>query len=172
MNAVLLALGLFLLASAATALALRNIIRSILLLVGIWFGIAAFYLWAGAEFAAFAQALVYGGAVSMVVLFAVLLTRRSHAETEAPPAPAARVASALLAGGAVAGVLVAAVLRTPLPAAAGPPPFAPVRLLGGLLLGPHAAALLIVGAVLTVALLGGVVLAAGGRTVSGKEDSP
>ena len=42
-----------------------------------WAGIAAFYLWAGAEFVAFAQLLVYVGAVSMLSLFAVLLTRRS-----------------------------------------------------------------------------------------------
>jgi NADH:ubiquinone oxidoreductase subunit 6 (subunit J) len=172
MNAVLLALGLVIVAGAATALALRNIIRSVLLLVVVWFGIAAFYLWAGAEFLAFAQALVYGGAVSMVILFAVLLTRRSHAEIEVSPASAGRVAWALLAGGAVAGVLTAAVLRTHLEVAEGPRPFVPVRSLGILLLGPHAAALLIIGAVLTVALLGAVVLAAGGDRGAGGEDSP
>ena len=66
---------------------LRNLIHSALLLIASWAGIAAFYLWAGAEFVAFAQVLVYVGAVSMVVLFAVLLTRRSRADWRSPPIP-------------------------------------------------------------------------------------
>ena len=74
-----LIIALLTLGSAAVEMALRNLIHSALLLIGSWAGIAAFYLWAGAEFVAFAQVLVYVGAISMVVLFAVLLTRRSRA---------------------------------------------------------------------------------------------
>src|ERR1051326_2707120 len=81
----LLVIALLTLASAAVALSLRNLIHSALLLSASWAGIAAFYLWAGAEFVAFAQVLVYVGAVSMIVLFAVLLTRRSRAELEIAP---------------------------------------------------------------------------------------
>ena len=81
-------IALLTLASAAVAMSLRNLIHSALLLIASWAGIAAFYLWAGAEFVAFAQVLVYVGAVSMVVLFAVLLTRRSRADlTIAPDYP-------------------------------------------------------------------------------------
>ena len=71
MTAALLTIALATLATAAVAMALRNLIHSALLLIASWAGIAAFYLWAGAEFVAFAQVLVYVGAVSMIVLFAV-----------------------------------------------------------------------------------------------------
>ena len=45
-------------ARAAVAMTLRNLIHSALLLIASWAGVAAFYLWAGAEFVAFAQVLV------------------------------------------------------------------------------------------------------------------
>jgi NADH:ubiquinone oxidoreductase subunit 6 (subunit J) len=128
-----------------------------------WFGIAAFYLWAGAEFAAFAQALVYGGAVSMVVLFAVLLTGRGHGDAAIAPPPPGRLVAALLAGGAVAGLIAATVIRTPFASVSDDAPSLPVRRLGALLMGPHAAALLVTGVLLTAALLGAVVIAAGAR---------
>ena len=54
-----LLIGLFTVAGAATALALRNVIHSTLLLIASWFGIAAFFLWAGAEFVAFAQLVAW-----------------------------------------------------------------------------------------------------------------
>ena len=171
MNAVLILIALFILGSAAVAMALRNLIHSALLLVASWFGIAAFYLWAGAEFVAFAQVLVYVGAISMVVLFAVLLTRRSRADLSVAPDSLARAFSAMLAGGAVLGVLVGAVLNTRLGVAPTPTPTVTVRQLGTQLMGPHAAALLVVGVLLTVALLGAVVLAATDHPEK-KEDAP
>ena len=170
MNLALIILGLVILGSAATALSIRNIVRSVLLLVASWFGIAAFYLWAGAEFAAFAQALVYGGAVSMVVLFAVLLTRRGHLDVSVPPPPPGRLLWAIVAGGAVAGIIAAAAIRTPFESLNNEAPSLPVRKLGALLMGPQAAALLVTGVLLTAALLGAVVIAAGAK--DDKEGAP
>ena len=169
----LLLIALLTLGSAAVAMALRNLIHSALLLILSWAGIAAFYLWAGAEFVAFAQILVYVGAVSMVVLFAVLLTRRSRTDLAVEPASLRRAIGAVLAGALVAGVLVGAVLSTPLAVSPAAAPVATVRQLGLELMGPHAAALLIVGVILTVALLGAVVLAAHDRQPLQKpEDAP
>src|SRR2546421_12713116 len=105
MNAALLIIALGTLASAAIALSLRNLIHSALLLIASWAGVAAFYLWMGAEFVAFAQVLVYVGAVSMVVLFAVLLTRQSRADLAVAPESFARAIAALRAGGWVIRVL-------------------------------------------------------------------
>lgn len=160
MTAALVIIAVITLATAAVAMALRNLIHSALLLIASWFGIAAFYLWAGAQFVAFAQVLVYVGAVSMVVLFAVLLTRRSRADLVVAPDSLARAFSAVLTGLAVLGVLGAAVLGTRLTPSTAPAPAATVRDIGAQLMGPHAAALLIIGLLLTVALLGAVVLAA------------
>ena len=160
-------IALFTLTAAAVALALRDLIHSALLLIASWVGIAAFYLWAGAEFVAFAQVLIYVGAISMVVLFAVLLTR--PASGPAPREPSSRAVPGFLVGGAVLGLLAGAVLSSPLPVGtgAGAAPAFGVRELGLKLLGPHAGALLATGALLTVALLGAVVLAA----ARGKEDA-
>ena len=58
MTLALLLIALVLLGSAVAAMVSRNLIHSALLLVGAWAGLAAFYLWAGAEFVAFAQVLV------------------------------------------------------------------------------------------------------------------
>src|SRR5687767_6071480 len=159
------------LGTAAVAMSLRNLIHSALLLIGSWAGIAAFYLWAGAEFVAFAQVLVYVGAVSMVVLFAVLLTRRSRADLAVAPDSVARGIAAMLAGGAVLGVLAGAIISTPLAVGTARPAGISVRTVGEHLMGPHAAALLVVGVILTVALLGAVVIASSDRAPT-KEDTP
>jgi NADH:ubiquinone oxidoreductase subunit 6 (subunit J) len=159
------------LASAALAMSLRNLIHSALLLIASWAGIASFYLWAGAEFVAFAQVLVYVGAVSMVVLFAVLLTRHSRAELEVTKDSFARAITGLLVGGGVLGVLFGAVLSTRLPVTDKSPATVTVKSLGLELMGPHAAALLIAGVILTVALLGAVVIASTDRPAT-PEDRP
>ncbi len=152
-------IALVTLAAAAVAMTLRNLIHSALLLIASWAGIAAFYLWAGAEFVAFAQLLVYVGAISMVVLFAVLLTRRSREDLVVAPDAPRRIVSGLLVGGAVLGVLAGAVISTPLDSAARVAPSVDVKSLGLQLLGRHTAALLVIGVLLTVALLGAIVIA-------------
>lgn len=156
-------------AAATAAFLLRNLIHSALLLVGAWAGIAAFYLWAGAEFVAFAQVLVYVGAVSMVVLFAVLLTRQGATSAPVGFDSLKRAVLGFITAGGVGGLLFGAILGSPLEVrTAAAAPAVAVRELGTLLMGPHAAALLIVGVLLTVALLGAVVIAA----VDEPEDAP
>jgi len=163
MTLALLVIAALILGSAAVALSLRNLIHSALLFVLSWVGVAAFYLWAGAQFVAFAQILVYVGAVSMVVLFAVLLTRQgTPTPIEADSIP--RVIGGLFAAGGVAGVLGGAIFGTPLDVSSALPAAASVKEIGRQLMGPHAIGLLIIGIILTVALLGAVVIAAQERT--------
>jgi len=169
MTAALAIIAFFTLVPAAVAMGLRNLIHSALLLISSWAGIAAFFFWAGAEFVAFAQVLVYVGAVSMVVLFAVLLTRQSRAEPALAPELLGRAVAGLLAGGAVLGVLLGAVLSTPLRLATTPAPTVTVLEIGNELMNRHTVALLAVGVLLTVALLGAVVLAATERNSSGED---
>jgi NADH-quinone oxidoreductase subunit J len=156
----LLVIAAFTLATASVAMALRNLIHSALLLVASWSGIAMFYLWAGAEFLAFAQLLVYVGAISMVVLFAVLLTRQSRIDPPISPATNRRAFYAVIAGLALFGVLTHAVMRTSFTTPGEIRPTLTVRELGTQMMDSHAGAVLVVGAILTVALLGAIVLAA------------
>ena len=161
---ILLFIALVTLGSAAVAFLLKDIIRSALLLVVSWAGIAAFYLWAGAEFVALAQVLVYVGAILMIILFGVVLTRRTpvsiYSLTVAPPSRRAFVGVG--SGALVATAILWGVLRTDLPqtAPATPAPAVPMQTLGLELMGQYAGAVLIIGALLTVALLGAVLLAA------------
>ena len=71
----------FLLLSAVTLIAgllvvtLRNVVHSALALVGAFFGVAGLYLLLEAEFLAVVQVLIYVGAISVLILFAIMLTR-------------------------------------------------------------------------------------------------
>src|SRR5215510_4303635 len=62
-------------ASAIAAMALRNLVHCALALVGAFAGLAALYLSLQAQFVGFAQILVYVGAVAILIVFAILLTR-------------------------------------------------------------------------------------------------
>jgi NADH:ubiquinone oxidoreductase subunit 6 (subunit J) len=126
--------------------------------VAAWAGVAAFYLWAGAQFAGFAQILVYVGAVSMVALFAVLLTRQGRDEPFAQES-AVRTVWGLAAAFGVCGALIGSVLAFGDVPEAAVAPTLTVRQIGLMLMGRHALEVLIVGLVLTVALLGAVVIA-------------
>jgi ABC-type uncharacterized transport system fused permease/ATPase subunit len=58
----------------------RNIVHSALYLLGTFAGVAALYIFLNAPFLGVAQILVYIGAVGVLILFAVMLTRKSILE--------------------------------------------------------------------------------------------
>ncbi len=53
----------------------RNVVHAAMALVGAFFGVAAIYLLLEAEFLAVVQVLIYVGAISVLILFAIMLTR-------------------------------------------------------------------------------------------------
>ena len=87
------------------------------------------------------------------------------------PTRSAARSAAVLAAAAALCVLAYGVLKTNLPTGAAPSAKVTVRDLGNLLMGPHAAALVVIGLILTVAMLGGVVIAAADAPGK-KEDAP
>ena len=172
MTFALFLIGIMMLGSAAWAMLGRNLIHSALLLIASWAGVAGFYLWAGAEFVAFAQVLVYVGAVSMVVLFAVLLTRQNQiSATLIEPASRARAATGILTAACVGAIFTAAILSTGFHGDSAAAPATSVKRIGLELMHRNGAALLIVGVILTVALLGATVLAAT-DSKNNPEDAP
>ncbi len=58
----------------------KNIVHSALYLLGTFAGIAALYIFLNAPFVGVAQVLVYIGAVGVLILFAVMLTRKTLME--------------------------------------------------------------------------------------------
>src|SRR5438094_2548382 len=70
-----LIIALLTIASAIAAMSLRNLVHCALALTVTFAGLAAFYLQLDAQFVGFAQVLVYVGAVAILIVFALLLTR-------------------------------------------------------------------------------------------------
>jgi F420H2 dehydrogenase subunit J len=71
--------AIIVLLSALTVYA-KNIVHSALYLLGTFAGVAALYVFLNAPFVGVAQVLVYIGAVGVLILFAVMLTRKTIME--------------------------------------------------------------------------------------------
>ena len=114
MTLLFLILAVMTLAGAVAAMTLRMLVHSVLALTIAFAGLAALYILLGAQFVGLAQILVYVGAVAILIVFAILLTRdpTGHLHLSAGGASA----KSLLASGAVAaavfGVLAWAVMSS------------------------------------------------------------
>jgi NADH-quinone oxidoreductase subunit J len=64
------------LVGAAGVVLQRNLFRAALFLVLSFVGVAGFYILLGAEFLAMIQLLVYVGAIAILIIFAIMLSRR------------------------------------------------------------------------------------------------
>ena len=121
-------------------------------------GLAAFYLQLGAQFLGFAQVLVYIGAVAILVVFAILLTRSGE-----PPRQSifsatwvVGIAIAVTVFGLLSGLILSsrAVTRE-IP----PPPEVSVHQIGEQLMTQFILPLEVIGLLLTAALIGAVIIA-------------
>jgi NADH-quinone oxidoreductase subunit J len=68
------------LGSALMVVTTRNLVHAALWLVGALFGIAVFYVLLNAGFLAVAQVVIYIGAIAILMIFAIMLTRRVAVE--------------------------------------------------------------------------------------------
>ena len=151
-------LAVLTLASAIAAMSLRNLVHCALMLTVTFAGLAAFYLQLDAQFVGFAQVLVYIGAVAILVVFAILLTRSGG-----PPRQAifsatwiVGVAIAVAVFALLSGLILSSgtVRREP-----RPPPEVSVRQIGEQLMGKFILPLEVIGLLLTAALIGAVIIA-------------
>ena len=154
MNAVAFAsIAIFTLAGALAAACLRNLIHAALCLVLAFLGLAAFYFLLGAEFVGLVQVFVYVGAVAVLVVFTILLTRREDEE-----APGFNWGGVLVAVAVFAG-LAWTIFKTPALSTAAPAIEAlTVKHIGEVLLTNYVWPLQCVGLLLTAALIGALVL--------------
>ncbi len=70
--------------SALAVVAVRDLIRAVVLLITSFLGVAGLYITLSADFVAVVQVLIYVGAISVLLLFAIILTPRAsrdNAET-------------------------------------------------------------------------------------------
>ena len=149
-------LAAFTIISAFCAMSLRSLVHCALCLALTFLGVAGLFLHLNAGFIAFAQVLVYVGAVAILIVFAILLTR--SAEQQEKHRASSLLLSIPLAVG-IGMILLNAVFSTALPFAAAPATAPSVREIGLALMTSHIIPLEVIGVLLTVALLGAVVLA-------------
>jgi NADH-quinone oxidoreductase subunit J len=149
-------------AGALAAVLLKNTVHCALAVTIAFAGIAMLFLELDAQFAGFAQILIYIGAVAILVVFAILLTRGS--ETPKDTVYSKRPLVGLVIAAGIFAVLGWAVLNSvsKLPGAvAGPtaPPAVTVMDIGNSLMGRYVLPLEIVALLLTAALIGAVIVA-------------
>ncbi len=153
-TAAFIVISIITLAGALAAALLPRLIHAALCLVITFFGIAAFYFLLGAEFVGLVQVFVYVGAVAVLIVFTILLTRRDADKDRAFNWSGVVVALAVFGG------LLWALLRTPtLALTASSIEILTVRRIGEVLMTDYIWPLQCVGLVLTAALLGALVLA-------------
>lgn len=145
-------------AGMAAAMSLRNLVHCVLSLTLGLVGLAAIFLELGAQFVGFTQILVYVGAVAILAMFAIMMTRSAEVSDD-PISSSMRFSGALIAIG-VFLVLACAIYigrSTSLAGMAQPDAF--VRQIGTLLIRQFALPLEVIGLLLTAALIGAGVIA-------------
>lgn len=156
-------LAAFALFGAVMVVSVRNLIHAALWLIATFFAMAAIYLLMQAEFLSFAQVLIYVGAVSILILFAIMLTRDvegEHTQLLVRHWWAAGIVAAALFG----LLIVPAVYNNPWQiAAAGadgaPPPIASTVQIGTAFLREYLLPFEVASVLLLVALVGAIVIA-------------
>ncbi|HTV04402.1 MAG TPA: NADH-quinone oxidoreductase subunit J [Acidobacteriaceae bacterium] len=156
MTAPFVILAVVTIGGAVAAMTLRKLVHCALALAVCFVGLAGLYLDLNAQFVGLVQVLVYVGAVVILIVFAILLTRHDElpAQTNRTRVAGlgvsavvfALLAWAVTAGGAQMGAAVAA-------------PEAAMKDIGGALMQKYVLPLEVVGLLLTAALIGAVVIA-------------
>lgn len=146
------------LVGAVASMSLRNLVHCALSLVITFAGLAALFLQLHAEFVGFAQVLVYVGAVAILIVFAILLTR--GAETEPPAQVGAGAGWGVGIAVAAFVTLASAVTSSAITQRTLPrQPEITVRAIGDKLMQDYILPLEVIGLLLTAALIGGVIIA-------------
>jgi NADH-quinone oxidoreductase subunit J len=135
----------------------QSVVHAALFLIGSLLGVATMYLYLSVEFLFLVQLVIYGGAVAVLVILALMLTR-------APPGrrvvlDGSQRPVAFVAAIGLGAVLVSTVLATAWPNDTGAIQNISLEAIGNLLFDKWAIPFEIASLVLLVALLGAVVLA-------------
>ena len=137
----------------------RSVIHSAIFLIGSLAGVGAMYLFLQVEFLALVQFLIYGGAVTVLILLALMLTRMD-ASGRMPSVNGPQLPFALLVGGGLLATLIAVAVGTTWPGDIDDSPTnIPINLISEKLFADFGAPFVIASAVLLVALVGAIILA-------------
>lgn len=140
----------------------KNIVHSALFLVLTFLGVAGIYFHLNASFVGVVQILIYAGAISVLIIFAIMLVMDKDVEKTNLPNPS--VGSSLLGGYIILLMTVtlgAAVWFTTFPISSQLPPKDEVGFLANLMLGQYVVPFEVAAILLLVAVVGAIILAKG-----------
>jgi NADH-quinone oxidoreductase subunit J len=147
-------LSIVTLGSALMIAMVRDLIHAVLFLILSFVGVAGLYVTLSADFVAVSQVLIYAGAISVLMLFAILLTPQSGRDNAAV---SYRAPLSVLAG-LVAAVIILVATATDWPKVDREPFAETARGIGAALIEPHVLAFEIAAVLLVVAMLGAIML--------------
>ncbi|GAF26720.1 NADH:ubiquinone oxidoreductase subunit 6 [Moorella thermoacetica Y72] len=148
-------------AAALAVVLLKNIVHSALYLVLTFAGVAGLYILLQAEFLAAVQLLVYAGAVAILIVFAVMLTRRG--DIKASNLFNINYLAAGVVSLALFVVIVLGTGRMTWTAAPAQAPANNVAAIANAFLGRFAIPFEVAAVLLLVAMVGAILLARGGK---------
>jgi NADH-quinone oxidoreductase subunit J len=151
---------MMILAGGIAAVRCRSLVRSLVGLILTLFGVAGMYLLMAAPFLALMQILIYVGAVSVLIFFAIWLTRDPDGEAGSEGIrlrPRYRIPAAVMAGLLAAGIPAIGIFAGTLPETALKPEV-PLERLGQYLVGPYALAFELISVILFSAMIGAVLV--------------
>jgi NADH-quinone oxidoreductase subunit J len=154
MNSVaFIAIAILTLAAALAAATLQKLMHAALSFAVTFVGIAAFFFLLGAEFVGLVQVFVYIGAVAVLIVFTILLTRRDVEKDRSFNWSGVVIAIAVFGG------LIWAIFKTQSVSVAAPAiPALTVKHIGEVLMTNYVWPLQCVGLLLTAALIGALIL--------------
>ena len=156
-------LAILTLGSAFMVALVRDLIHAVLFLVLSFVGVAGLYITLSADFIAVVQILIYVGAISVLMLFAILLTPRSGRDN----APVSFAAPLSVLAGLVGATILFVGLRTDWPTADNGRFGTTAGEIGKALLDPYVLPFEVASVLMVVAMVGAIILVRPGR-----EDSP
>lgn len=150
--------------SAIMVVSMKNIFHSALFLVLTFFSVAGIYVLLNAEFLAAVQVLIYVGAITILMIFAIMLTHqlfsRSLRQVNEQVIPAALITMVFF----VLSIL--ALVKTAWPVSGGQLPDERIFEIGRLLMSEYVIPFEVVSVVLLAALIGAIII--GRREKSGE----
>ena len=162
MNATEVVWWIFAAAIVATSMGVvfsRSVIHSAIFLIGSLAGVGAMYVILTVEFLALVQFLIYGGAVTVLILLALMLTRQS-VSGEPEKVNGVQAPFGILVGGLLMAILIGSAVGTAWPNDVDDAPDnIPIELISEQLFDTFGVPFIIASVLLLVALVGAIILA-------------
>lgn len=157
-NLVFFVFALFAIGGAIFMISFTKVVHMVVALAFTFLSLAGLYVLLDAEFIAFVQVLIYAGAISILMIFGIMMTKHQPEGEEEPKRPAH---NAVLAIGSLAlfGILFYAIQSTTFPTTEAPVYEDNSRELGLLIFNQYVIPFELVSVLLTVAFIGAIVIA-------------